>query len=113
MNEDQRDDSGDGHSGNAADLPRTPRPDMKARSPMKCWPCAGRSAPGLITYYREPLLIAEGHIQYVWDDDRRSSISTPLPEYVNQDTQLADPALLRAHQLARASCRRPRSARRR
>src|SRR6202044_3454239 len=24
--------------------------------------------PGLITYYREPLLIAEGHMQYVWDE---------------------------------------------
>ncbi len=24
--------------------------------------------PGLITYYREPLLIVEGHMQYVWDE---------------------------------------------
>jgi alanine-glyoxylate transaminase / (R)-3-amino-2-methylpropionate-pyruvate transaminase len=24
--------------------------------------------PGLITYYRDPLLIAEGHMQYVWDE---------------------------------------------
>jgi alanine-glyoxylate transaminase/(R)-3-amino-2-methylpropionate-pyruvate transaminase len=24
--------------------------------------------PGLITYYREPLLVAEGHMQYVWDE---------------------------------------------
>ena len=24
--------------------------------------------PGLITYYREPLLIAEGRMQYVWDE---------------------------------------------
>src|SRR5579871_724404 len=24
--------------------------------------------PGLITYYREPLLIAEGHMQYLWDE---------------------------------------------
>ncbi|MHB1558551.1 MAG: aspartate aminotransferase family protein, partial [Isosphaeraceae bacterium] len=24
--------------------------------------------PGLVTYYREPLLIAEGHMQYVWDE---------------------------------------------
>jgi alanine-glyoxylate transaminase / (R)-3-amino-2-methylpropionate-pyruvate transaminase len=24
--------------------------------------------PGLITYYREPLLITEGHMQYVWDE---------------------------------------------
>jgi alanine-glyoxylate transaminase/(R)-3-amino-2-methylpropionate-pyruvate transaminase len=24
--------------------------------------------PGLITYYKEPLLIAEGHMQYVWDE---------------------------------------------
>ena len=25
-------------------------------------------SPGLITYYREPLLIAEGHMQYLWDE---------------------------------------------
>ncbi len=25
-------------------------------------------SPGLITYYREPLLIAEGYMQYVWDE---------------------------------------------
>jgi alanine-glyoxylate transaminase/(R)-3-amino-2-methylpropionate-pyruvate transaminase len=24
--------------------------------------------PGLITYYREPLLVVEGHMQYVWDE---------------------------------------------
>src|SRR6516162_5768016 len=24
--------------------------------------------PGLITYYRDPLLIVEGHLQYVWDE---------------------------------------------
>ena len=24
--------------------------------------------PGLITYYREPLLVAEGHMQYLWDE---------------------------------------------
>src|SRR5271169_6206370 len=24
--------------------------------------------PGLITYYREPLMIVEGHLQYVWDE---------------------------------------------
>jgi alanine-glyoxylate transaminase/(R)-3-amino-2-methylpropionate-pyruvate transaminase len=24
--------------------------------------------PGLLTYYRDPLLIAEGHMQYVWDE---------------------------------------------
>ncbi len=24
--------------------------------------------PGLITYYREPLLLVEGHMQYLWDD---------------------------------------------
>jgi alanine-glyoxylate transaminase/(R)-3-amino-2-methylpropionate-pyruvate transaminase len=24
--------------------------------------------PGMITYYKEPLLIAEGHMQYVWDE---------------------------------------------
>jgi alanine-glyoxylate transaminase/(R)-3-amino-2-methylpropionate-pyruvate transaminase len=25
-------------------------------------------SPGLITYYREPLMIVEGHMQYVWDE---------------------------------------------
>lgn len=25
-------------------------------------------SPGLISYYREPLLVAEGHLQYVWDE---------------------------------------------
>src|SRR5438105_15456661 len=24
--------------------------------------------PGLITYYREPLLVVEGHLQYLWDE---------------------------------------------
>src|SRR5437879_13595334 len=24
--------------------------------------------PGLITYYRDPLLVVEGHMQYVWDE---------------------------------------------
>src|SRR6202453_4362187 len=24
--------------------------------------------PGLITYYRDPLLVVEGHMQYLWDD---------------------------------------------
>jgi len=28
-------------------------------------------APGLLTYYKEPLLIAEGHMQYVWDETGR------------------------------------------
>lgn len=28
-------------------------------------------SPGLLTYYREPLLIAEGHMQYVWDETGR------------------------------------------
>src|SRR5437667_12714599 len=27
--------------------------------------------PGLITYYREPLLVVEGHMQYLWDDAGR------------------------------------------
>jgi alanine-glyoxylate transaminase/(R)-3-amino-2-methylpropionate-pyruvate transaminase len=27
--------------------------------------------PGLITYYREPLLLVEGHMQYVWDETGR------------------------------------------
>jgi alanine-glyoxylate transaminase/(R)-3-amino-2-methylpropionate-pyruvate transaminase len=27
--------------------------------------------PGLITYYRDPLLIAEGHMQYLWDEAGR------------------------------------------
>jgi len=28
-------------------------------------------SPGLLTYYRDPLLIAEGHMQYVWDETGR------------------------------------------
>src|SRR4051794_12294472 len=24
--------------------------------------------PGLITYYRDPLLVVEGHMQYLWDE---------------------------------------------
>ena len=24
--------------------------------------------PGLITYYRDPLLLVEGHMQYLWDE---------------------------------------------
>src|SRR4051812_5546186 len=24
--------------------------------------------PGLVTYYREPLMVVEGHMQYVWDE---------------------------------------------
>src|SRR5947199_1369209 len=27
--------------------------------------------PGLITYYREPLLVVEGHMQYLWDERGR------------------------------------------
>src|SRR5215468_8051290 len=27
--------------------------------------------PGLITYYREPLLVVEGHMQYLWDETGR------------------------------------------
>ena len=25
-------------------------------------------SPGVITYYREPMMVVEGHMQYVWDD---------------------------------------------
>ena len=25
-------------------------------------------SPGVITYYREPLMLVEGHMQYLWDD---------------------------------------------
>lgn len=28
-------------------------------------------SPGIITYYREPLLVVEGHMQYVWDEAGR------------------------------------------
>ena len=28
-------------------------------------------SPGIITYYREPLMIVEGHMQYVWDETGR------------------------------------------
>ena len=27
--------------------------------------------PGLVTYYRDPLLVVEGHMQYVWDERGR------------------------------------------
>jgi alanine-glyoxylate transaminase/(R)-3-amino-2-methylpropionate-pyruvate transaminase len=27
--------------------------------------------PGLITYYRDPLMLVEGHMQYVWDERGR------------------------------------------
>ena len=48
--------------------PHTPRPyDGPARDEV----LAMRReylTPGLITYYREPLLIVEGHMQYLWDE---------------------------------------------
>src|SRR5882757_1605505 len=25
-------------------------------------------SPGLVTYYRDPLLVVEGHMQYLWDE---------------------------------------------
>ena len=25
-------------------------------------------SPGVITYYKEPLMVVEGHMQYVWDE---------------------------------------------
>ncbi len=28
-------------------------------------------SPGIITYYRDPLMIVEGHMQYVWDEKGR------------------------------------------
>ena len=28
-------------------------------------------SPGIITYYREPLMVVEGHMQYVWDEAGR------------------------------------------
>jgi len=28
-------------------------------------------SPGIITYYRDPLMIVEGHMQYVWDEAGR------------------------------------------
>jgi alanine-glyoxylate transaminase/(R)-3-amino-2-methylpropionate-pyruvate transaminase len=28
-------------------------------------------SPGIITYYRQPLMIVEGHMQYVWDETGR------------------------------------------
>ncbi len=30
--------------------------------------------PGLITYYRDPLLVVEGHMQYLWDDAGRRNL---------------------------------------
>jgi alanine-glyoxylate transaminase/(R)-3-amino-2-methylpropionate-pyruvate transaminase len=34
--------------------------------------------PALITYYKEPFMAVEGHMQYLWDE-RARAISTPLP----------------------------------
>jgi alanine-glyoxylate transaminase/(R)-3-amino-2-methylpropionate-pyruvate transaminase len=28
-------------------------------------------SPGVISYYRDPLMIVEGHMQYVWDETGR------------------------------------------
>src|SRR6185503_16985152 len=27
--------------------------------------------PGLVTYYRDPLMVVEGHMQYLWDEQGR------------------------------------------
>ena len=59
------------------DAATTPGPPATDHAPV---PYAGPSrdevlalrkeylTPGLVTYYREPILIVEGHMQYLWDD---------------------------------------------
>lgn len=57
-----------------------PRPLQPPATPHSPKPYAGPSrdevlalrreyqSPGLVTYYRDPLMIVEGHMQYVWDE---------------------------------------------
>jgi alanine-glyoxylate transaminase/(R)-3-amino-2-methylpropionate-pyruvate transaminase len=54
-----------------ASLPLSPHQPVPYDGPSRSEVLAMRAqylTPGLITYYREPLLIAEGHMQYVWDE---------------------------------------------
>ena len=50
----------------------TSRRPTTARRATKCSPCGINTlSPGIITYYRDPLMIVEGHMQYVWDEKGR------------------------------------------
>src|SRR5262245_51431696 len=52
-------------------LPLAPHKPEPYTGPSKADVLALRQqylTPGLITYYREPLLVAEGHMQYLWDE---------------------------------------------
>lgn len=56
---------------NRAELPPTSHQPAKYEGPTKEETIALRAqyvSPGLVTYYKEPILIAEGHMQYVWDE---------------------------------------------
>ncbi len=55
----------------ALELPVTSHQPLPYDGPTKEEVIALRSqyvSPGVITYYREPLLVVEGHMQYVWDE---------------------------------------------
>jgi alanine-glyoxylate transaminase/(R)-3-amino-2-methylpropionate-pyruvate transaminase len=54
-----------------APLPASPHQPAPYEGPTRDEVLALRRqylTPGLITYYREPLMIVEGHMQYVWDE---------------------------------------------
>jgi alanine-glyoxylate transaminase/(R)-3-amino-2-methylpropionate-pyruvate transaminase len=55
----------------AAALPVSPHTPAPYEGPSRDEVLAMRReylTPGLITYYREPLMVVEGHMQYVWDE---------------------------------------------
>ncbi len=55
----------------AATLPASPHTPAPYNGPSRDEVLAMRReflTPGLITYYREPLMVVEGHMQYVWDE---------------------------------------------
>src|SRR5690242_6941430 len=52
-------------------LPVAPHKPTPYTGPSKAEVLALRQqylSPGLITYYRDPLLVVEGHMQYLWDE---------------------------------------------
>jgi alanine-glyoxylate transaminase/(R)-3-amino-2-methylpropionate-pyruvate transaminase len=61
-------------AGNCPSLPATDHRPEPYTGPTRDEVLALRHqylSPGIFTYYREPLLIAEGHMQYVWDETGR------------------------------------------
>src|SRR5690349_1564653 len=53
------------------ELPPTDHVPQPYRGPSRAEVLALRRqylTPGLLTYYREPLLLVEGHMQYLWDE---------------------------------------------